>query len=109
MHQYKLRADLVERSSAENNLDILMDKLTTSQQCALVDKKDNGFLECIKKSMASRSREVIFTLYSVIMRTYLEYCVQFWTIQFKKDRKLLEAVQQKATESFRGISLMRTG
>ena len=58
MHQYQLGAYLLERSSEEKDPDVLMDsRLAMSQLCALVAKKANGFLGCIKKSTASRSRD----------------------------------------------------
>jgi len=104
MHQYRLGADLLESSSVERDLDVLVDdRLTTSQQCALAAKKASVTLGCIKRSVASRSREVLLPLYSALVRPHLEYCIHFWGPQFKKDEELLERVQQRATRMMRGL------
>ncbi|GAB0179116.1 mitochondrial enolase superfamily member 1 [Grus japonensis] len=103
-HQYRLEVDQLGSSSAEKNLGALVDsKVSMSQQCAVVAKKANGILGCIQKRMASRLREVIFPLHSVLVKPHLESCVPFWAPQFKKDRELLERVQRRATKMMRGL------
>ncbi|PKU42847.1 hypothetical protein llap_6848 [Limosa lapponica baueri] len=104
MHQSRLGVDLLESSSAERDLGNLLDnKLTMRQQCALVAKKANGLLGCIKKSVGSRSRQVILPLYSALVRPHLEYCVQFQAPQFKKDKELLERFQRRAMKMIKGM------
>ena len=58
-------------------------------------QKANHIPGCIKRNVVNSLREVILPLYSALVRPHLEYCIQMWSSQYRRDTDLLESVQRK--------------
>ncbi|KAJ7425715.1 hypothetical protein WISP_22247 [Willisornis vidua] len=100
----RLGADLLESSSVEKDLGVLVDnKLSTNQQCDPVAQKASGILGGMRKSIASRLRAVILHFYSALARPSLKCSDQFWVPPDKRDMELLERVQWSAMKSSKGL------
>ncbi|KFO03793.1 hypothetical protein N312_13261, partial [Balearica regulorum gibbericeps] len=110
-HDYRLGREWIESSPEEKDLGVLIDEqLSMSRQCALAAQKADCILGYIKRSVTSRSREVILPPYSTLvrphlekMKPHLEYCIQLWGPQYRRDMELLERVQRRVTEMIRGL------
>ncbi|PKU27462.1 hypothetical protein llap_22234 [Limosa lapponica baueri] len=99
-HKYNLGEEWLESSPAERDLGVLVDsRLTRSQQGALVDRRTNCNLECIKHSI----------------KRGLSSCIQHWcgltsstvcSCGPHKDVKVLKCVQRRATNLVKGLEGM---
>jgi len=78
----------------------------TGVSCLPWQPRANRLLGCIKHRIISQPKEVTIPLYSVLVQPHLEYCVELWAPQFKKNVKALGCVQRRATKLVKGLEVM---
>ena len=94
-YKYRPEREWLENSPEEKDLKVLVDeRFNMRKQRALEAQKASCILSCIKRSVTSRSREVIL---------YPEYCIQFWGSQHNKDMEQLEQVQRRTMKMTGGL------
>ena len=79
-------------------------QLNTSQQCAQVAKAAHGILAWIRNGEQNWRSHPALCL--ALVRPHLEFCVQFWAAQNRKDTEVLEQVQRRAARLVKGLENM---
>lgn len=81
--------------------------LSMSQQYVHIAKKTKGILGCIRNTVTNRSRKVIFSLYSALVRHYLQCSVHFWVPQCWRHEHAGESPVKTHENGWRtGVSLL---
>jgi len=102
--QYDMNDVKLECVSEEKDLGVIINEdLKCEKQCSEAARKANRMLGMIKRNFVDRSKETIIPLYKSLVRPHLEHCYQIWSLYCKKDIKLIEGVQRRATKLVAGM------
>ena len=102
---YKMEGQNLEKTEKERDLGVIFNsKLDVSDQVMEARKRALRMLGVIYRNVSYKSSEVIRKLYCAYVRPILEYCVQAWSPTLKKDCRLLERVQRRATKMVQNLS-----
>jgi len=103
--KYKLGKEWPESSPAGRVLGVLVgNRLHRSQQRAWAAQRANlCTLVYIKPCPTSQAQKGIVLMCSALVQPHLECCQQVWAPPYKKDVKVLERVQRRATQLVEGL------
>ena len=84
---YEMFGKPLLETEKEKDLGIVINNdMKVSSQCMAAYNKANRILGLISRNFSYKTIEIIRTLYVSLVRPHLEYCVQFWSPHFVKDR-----------------------
>ena len=77
--------------------------LNVDQQCCKAANEANRKLGMIRRGFKNKSRAVMLSLYKAMVRPHLDYCIQAWRPDLRKDIDRLGKVQRRATKMMEGL------
>lgn len=97
MHQDMIEANPLKAALQKGLLWLLVDKLNVGQPCALVTKKTNSPVGCIRNYVAHRSKGDILSLFSALMRHVWVLCSSLGS-PIEERHKHMGEIQQRDTK-----------
>ena len=102
--KYHMNNKVLQIIHEEKDLGVLIsDDLKWSNHCVQAYTKANRVLGMINRTIRSRDKRILLSLYKSLVRPHLEYCSPAWSPHYKKDKQLLEKVQHRFTRMIPGL------
>ena len=96
-HSYTLGGSSLQESRKEKDLGVLVtSSMKVADQVAAAATAANSMLGRIRRTFTCLDQQTLPALYKALFRPRLEYAVQAWSPQLKKDILKLERVQRRA-------------
>jgi hypothetical protein len=97
--EYKMNDKIIKTEKVVKDLGVyISDDLKSTRHCIETEKICNRLIGYIKRQFTFKNKEIVITLYNALIRSRIEYCVQFWSPNLSKDIKRLERIQARATK-----------
>ena len=94
----------LEEVGEEKDLGVLVSHdLKPHKQCIAAANKARSVLGMIYRHFKVINKRQFLTLYKTYVRPHLEYCIQAWSPNIRKDIDCLENVQRRATKMVSGL------
>jgi hypothetical protein len=105
---YTLKCEVMSSVTEEKDLGVVITAdLKSSSHCQSACKKANNMLGLIYRTIEYKEQKVLVNLYKSLVRPMIEYCSSAWSPHYKKDKEMIERVQNRFTRmipSFRQLA-----
>ena len=103
-HRYSLYGDELDHVFEEKDLGVIIDmELTFGEHIATKVNKANGIMGLIRRTFSFLDGESFKMLYTSFVRPHLEYANPVWSPHLRKQIRMLENVQERATKLVDGM------
>ncbi len=103
--EYKLNNHTLDWSGTEKDIGLLVDETLSFENHLITKvKKANSMFGLLRRIFQFMDKETFKPLYQSMVRVHLDYVSSVWAPYKKKDIKLLEQVQRRATKQIPGFS-----
>jgi len=102
-HGYSYYMDMKQLGTVEEENDLVIvitEDLKVSQQCKQPYAKASRMMGVINRSIKSKDRDILLSLYKSLDRPHLEYFIPAWSPHYVKDKELIERIQHRFTRMF---------
>lgn len=103
-HTFNLEGKFLQNTNNTKDLGVTVSSnLKFSTHISQIVKRAERVLAILRRTIISRDKKVFIKLYKQLVRPHLEYASVIWNPYIKRNIKLIEKVQRRATKCVKGL------